>query len=173
MLTLSILRHAKSDWGDPTLRDIDRPLNMRGKSQAKRMGAYLSENMIAPDLIICSNAKRARQTLKQMMKNWKSDAETIVDGRLYLASPSTITSLLEEVGKKHAHIMIIGHNPGLHMLAGRLANAGNKDALQTLAEKYPTCAFCAIRSEAGKWRKFDKCAGELIYFATPKILALP
>ncbi len=171
MLTLSIVRHAKSSWGDASLRDIDRPLNERGKRQAQRLGSWLEDNAIAPDLIICSAAKRARQTLKKLQGNWQSDAELIVENRLYLASPSTIISLLADHGDAHAHIMIIGHNPGLHMLAHMLANTGDKEDLALLGEKYPTGTFTSISSKATKWKKIGKSSGKLIYLATPKQLA--
>jgi len=171
MLTLSILRHAKSSWGDASLRDIDRPLNERGKRQAQRLGSWLEENAIAPDLIICSTAKRARQTLKKVQGNRQSDAELIVENRLYLASPSTIISLLADNGADRSHIMIIGHNPGLHMLAHMLANTGDKDDLALLGEKYPTGTFCSLGLKTDSWKKIGKSTGKLIYLATPKQLA--
>ena len=171
MLTLSIVRHAKSSWGDPSLRDIERPLNDRGRSQALNLGVFLAENMIDPDLIICSSAKRARQTLKYLQKNWNSDAEVIEENQLYLASVNTIIKLLDELGEKASHIMIIGHNPGLHMLAEQLASNGNEDDLALLQEKYPTGTLCMIKSSADKWKKIGKAAGKLVYLATPKQLA--
>ena len=171
MLTLSIVRHAKSSWGDASLHDIDRPLNERGKRQAQRLGSWLEEKAIEPELIICSAAKRARQTLKKMSLNWQADPELIVEDRLYLASPGTIISLLAEHGRARSHIMIIGHNPGLHMLAHGLASKGDEDDLALLREKYPTGTFCSINSKADKWKKIGKSSGKLIYLATPKQLA--
>ena len=171
MLTLSIVRHAKSSWGDPELRDIERPLNSRGKSQALNLGIFLAENMIDPDLVICSPATRARQTLKYLQKNWNSNAEVIIEKELYLASVMTMVRLLGETGQKHNHIMIIGHNPGLHMLADKLATNGEEDDLSLLHEKYPTGTLCVIGSQADKWKKIGKAAGKLIYLATPKQLA--
>lgn len=171
MLTLSIVRHAKSSWGTPSLRDIDRPLNTRGKSQAQKLGTFLSDHELLPDLIICSSAKRARQTLKHLKKKWTTDAEIIVEDQLYLASPGTITTLLEELGNQHDHIMIIGHNPGLHMLAMRLAHHGKADDLDVLMEKYPTATLSVIQSDANKWEDIESGSGELKHFITPKNLA--
>jgi phosphohistidine phosphatase len=170
MLTLTIIRHAKSSWGDPLLRDIDRPLNLRGKSQAQRMGTYLTKKLIKPDIILCSTAKRARQTLKHLKKNWHTQARILKESQLYLASLSTITMLLEEFGAGHSHIMIIGHNPGLHMLANRLADKGPVDSMRLLTEKYPTSTVCVIRSDADNWKEIENARGELLLFATPKIL---
>ncbi len=171
MLTLSIVRHAKSSWGEASLRDIDRPLNERGKKQALRLGSWLEDRAIAPDLILCSAAKRARQTLKKTQENWQTKADLLIENRLYLASPNTIIALLAEHGEKHAHIMIIGHNPGLHMLAHALANTGEKDDLGLLSEKYPTGTFCSLSLKTDRWKKIGKSSGKLIYLATPKQLA--
>ncbi len=172
MLTLTMLRHAKSSWGDPLLRDKDRPLNARGKTQARQIGSHLTQQGITPDLIICSTAKRARQTLKQVSKNWQTDAETIFEDRLYLASTGTIISLLASIGTNASHIMIIGHNPGFHKLAYTLAKTGNKDDLATLGERYPTATLCVIKSKAIEWQHIDDGTGELVLFTSPKSLNL-
>lgn len=171
MLTLTIVRHAKSSWGDPGLRDIKRTLNERGKAQAQRLGTDLEGKQLSPDLIICSSANRARQTLEQMQKNWQSDAELIVESRLYLASPNAIMELLNEHGQNHSHIMIIGHNPGLHMLAHGLAREGDEQGLAILQQKYPTGTICIIRSKTDEWKNIGNGTGKLIYLATPKQLA--
>lgn len=171
MLTLTIVRHAKSSWGDPGLRDIERTLNERGKAQAQRLGTDLEGKQLSPDLIICSSANRARQTLEQMQKNWQTDAELIVESRLYLASPNAIMELLNEHGQDHSHIMIIGHNPGLHMLAHGLAREGDEQGLAMLREKYPTGTLCIVRSKTDKWKNIGNGTGKLIYLATPKQLA--
>ncbi len=172
MLTLTMLRHAKSSWGDPLLRDKDRPLNARGKSQTKQMGEHLSQQNIDPDLIICSSAKRARQTLKQVSKNWQTDARIVLEDRLYLASTSSILSLFEEYGNSANHIMIIGHNPGFHTLASSLAASGDAHDIATLSQRYPTGTLCVIKSNAVQWQNIDSEAGELVIFTTPKSLKL-
>ena len=62
MKVLLLMRHAKSSWGDPTIKDHDRPLNNRGKKDAPRMGKLLKENNLIPDIILSSTAKRAEMT---------------------------------------------------------------------------------------------------------------
>ncbi len=163
-----MIRHAKSSWDDPSQRDIDRPLNARGKKQSRQLGTFMEEQQIAPDRILCSPAKRARQTLKQIGKNWQCDAETVIENRLYLASVNTIRSLLEEYGKAHPHLLIIGHNPGLHMLAQKLAIRGTETDLDLLREKYPTATLCTIRVKTDCWKKIGKAGSKLIYLATPR-----
>ena len=153
------------------MSDKDRPLNARGKTQAQQMGSYLSQQQIEPELIICSSARRARQTLKKALKSWQSKAEIIFEDRLYLASTGTILSLLEELGKNASHLMIIGHNPGFHTLASGLATKGQGDDLLTLSQRYPTGTLCVIKSEADKWETLDQHAAKLDMFVTPKSLA--
>ena len=60
MLTLSLLRHAKSSWKNPTLADHDRPLATRGETDAPVMGKAMADRGIDPDLVLCSSARRAR-----------------------------------------------------------------------------------------------------------------
>ena len=62
MKLLTLLRHAKSDWGDPGLADFDRPLNERGRSDAPRMGKWMAVSGFVPDTVLCSTAVRTRET---------------------------------------------------------------------------------------------------------------
>ena len=64
MKTLYIIRHAKSDWNNPGLRDFERPLNKRGLRDAPFMGKKLVDLNVAPELIVCSPANRTTETVK-------------------------------------------------------------------------------------------------------------
>src|SRR5436309_2529349 len=68
MKSLYLLRHAKSSWKDPGLDDHDRPLNKRGRQAAKIMATYLRRSEITPDVVICSTATRAKETLDPIVK---------------------------------------------------------------------------------------------------------
>src|SRR5262249_52313556 len=96
MLSLLLLRHAKSSWDDPALADFDGPLASRGEEAARRMGAYMAAQELAPDLIMCSTAERARQTLEIVLERLGADLPTRFADALYLATP---TALLACVGK--------------------------------------------------------------------------
>ena len=63
---LLLLRHAKSDWGDPDLADIDRPLAPRGRRAAAVVGAYLREHALVPDLVVTSPSARTRETIERL-----------------------------------------------------------------------------------------------------------
>ena len=77
MLTLSLLRHAKSSWKEPALPDHDRPLNTRGKAEAPVMGKEIAKHGLEPDLVLCSTARRTRDTLKLVLPELKSEMASI------------------------------------------------------------------------------------------------
>ena len=77
MKTLHVLRHAKSDWGDSSLRDFDRPLNERGWKAAKSMGRVMRERGIAPDLVLVSPAARTTETLARVEEGFGGKFESL------------------------------------------------------------------------------------------------
>jgi phosphohistidine phosphatase len=113
MKTLLVLRHAKSSWNDPALDDHERPLNKRGRRDAPRMGELLREHGLIPDVVISSDAVRARLTAEAVAGAAGYAGAIVLDPRLYLAGPADILSLLQRVRGKAETVMIVGHNPGL------------------------------------------------------------
>jgi phosphohistidine phosphatase len=122
--TLYLLRHAKSDWDDPALADIDRPLAPRGRKAARAMARYLKNSGIRPELILCSPARRARQTLELLTEAWPVFPNVSFAPWLYAASASKLLAKLRELPHEAASVMLIGHNPGLEDLATTLAGTG-------------------------------------------------
>lgn len=122
MVRLILLRHAKSDWTDEGLLDKDRPLNPRGKKAAPEMGRWIAKHQLLPDRILCSTATRTRETLERMQECWSDSPEVHFVDRLYLASPKTILeeAMAHAAGAKS--LLIIGHNPGMEMLATQLSD---------------------------------------------------
>jgi len=170
MLTLSLLRHAKSSRSYDRLKDIDRPLNGRGERDAPRMGAFLARQRLVPDLILCSPAVRTRQTLDLVLPRLKASPEIVYVDVLYPGSPPAMLKRLRQVAGKVPHVMIIGHNPGLQALALSLAAKGDATALEALAEKLPTAGLAVIELDAPSWAKAKPGAGRLRLFMGPKRL---
>jgi phosphohistidine phosphatase len=170
MLTLSLLRHAKSSWDNPGAKDFDRPLAKRGEDAAPRMGAFMAQNGIAPDVILCSPAVRTRQTLDLMLPQLKSTPTVEYEDAFYLAAPSALLARVRKIGAKVHHVMIVGHDPGMHGLATELSGTGDADALQALASKFPTAGLAVIRFKARDWAKIGPGKGHLEVFMTPKML---
>jgi phosphohistidine phosphatase len=170
MLTLSLLRHAKSSWADARLTDVERPLNDRGEKAAPRMGAFMARNGLAPQLILCSSAVRARQTLDLVLPFLKGKPEVAYEEALYLASPATMLKRLHKVSAKVHHTMIVGHDPGLHMLALQLAGTGTETEMTALTQKFPTAGLAVIEFEVRTWSRVKPDGGRLALFTAPKRL---
>jgi phosphohistidine phosphatase len=168
MLTLSLLRHAKSSWADPRRKDFDRPLNDRGEKAAPGMGAFMARRGIAPDLILCSPAVRARQTLDLVLPHLKGRPEVAYEEPLYLAAPATMLKRIRQLPPEVRHVMIVGHDPGMHVLAQELAGKGEDGDLEALADKFPTGALAVIEFDATGWQEVERRAGRLALFMSPK-----
>ncbi|MGE0629507.1 MAG: histidine phosphatase family protein [Hyphomicrobiaceae bacterium] len=169
MRTLVLFRHAKSSWGDPGLTDHERPLTKRGTRDAARMGEFLAEAGLVPDLILCSGAVRARATLALALPAFAGAVgEVVHDDTLYLAEPAQILKRLANVEGSRNPVMIVGHNPGLHALALALVHAGEPRALSQLAQNFPTAGLAVIDFEMAGWSDVSPAAGTLRLFVSPK-----
>lgn len=168
MLTLSLLRHAKSDWDVPGTDDFERPLAERGVKAAPQMGAYLAGNQLRPDLIICSAAVRTRATLELVLPFFEPAPPALVyEESLYLASASQLLNRLRSVSTRWTKVMMIGHNPGFHELALSLCRDGDPDLMAALAHKFPTAGLAVIDFDKTSWAKIAPHTGHLTHFATP------
>ena len=174
MRRLLLLRHAKSSWDNGDLDDISRPLAPRGRRAAPLIGRHISAKGIVPDLVLCSTAERARQTLELVAAEWERGevgrAKVEMHSSLYLASLRELLAAVKRLSDDIASVMIIGHNPGMAAFAGRLAADGDSKAMKTLASKYPTAALAVIDVDAGSWKDMALGEGRLKAFVRPKDL---
>ncbi len=122
MKTLILLRHAKSSWKDPGIKDRDRPLNKRGKRDAPFMGRRLASRALPVDLILTSPAKRARQTAGYVARELGyPEEEILLVERLYAADGDDLLAVLNDVEDQVQCLMLVGHNPEFTLLASQLA----------------------------------------------------
>jgi phosphohistidine phosphatase len=170
MLTLSLLRHAKSSWDNPGAKDFDRPLAKRGETAAPRMGAFMGKHGIAPELILCSPAVRARQTLDLVLPHLAGTPTVEYEEAFYLAAPTVLLGRVRKIGAKVHHVMIVGHDPGMQELAMGLSGTGDAETLAALAHKFPTAGLAVIRFKAREWSKIGPAKGHLELLMTPKAL---
>ncbi len=171
MKTVSLFRHAKSDWKDsPSIADFDRPLSDRGLKAAPKMGEAMRERGLHPDLVLCSTSVRTRQTwaLAAPMA-FDIQPEVRFEQGLYHATSSQLIERLRELDDDLGHVMIVGHNPGLQALALALCRPGD-DELAALREKLPTAALAILTFDDERWQDLQPRAGDLILFLTPKQL---
>jgi phosphohistidine phosphatase len=164
MKTLHLLRHAKSSWKDPGLDDHDRPLSKRGRETARAIATYLRRAKIAPDLVICSTAVRARQTLDPIAKAIKPP-KVILEREIYEVAQEKTWKLPESADC----VLLIGHNPGLHDLALALANADSGELVPPRGGKFPTGAMASFRFD-GAWKAVQPHSAVLYSYMTPKAM---
>ena len=171
MPRLTLLRHAKSSWDVPDLSDHERQLTKRGTKAAKRIARYITENDLIPDLILCSDAIRTRATLALILACFDRPApHTIVTEELYLAAPDDILRIIKRETGDARHVMVIGHNPGLHALALSLPGTGPVEALTQLAMKFPTAALAHISFDISDWAAVGPATGTLEHYVMPRSL---
>ncbi len=160
---LSILRHAKSDWDNPDLRDHDRPLNRRGSKNAPELGILLRAEGLVPDRIIASSAQRAQQTAKLVMQSMNAGKELLqTDPDLYLASPSDLLAAAANCNDAAEHLMLVAHNPGMTQLIN--------DISDVTLDNLPTCGVFCIELPIQQWQDIaDSPQGKLRWHHYPKM----
>jgi len=167
MKTLSLLRHAKSGWDDPSLSDFARPLNARGRGAARAMGRELRALGLGWDCVLASPAARVTETIDGLAESYGPLAP-VYDERIYLAPLDTLLELVRATDDAHATLLIVGHNPGMERLALLLSRGG---ALHDeLALKYPTGALAEIAFPVDHWRDVAESGGTLARFLRPRDL---
>jgi phosphohistidine phosphatase len=170
MLTLSLLRHAKSSWKNPTLPDRERPLATRGVADAPVMGRAMAERGIDPELILCSSARRTVDTLALVLPELKVEPKVVYEDSLYHPSPAEMLQMLRTIQPGANRVMIVGHNPEIQAFALDLIGSGPKHVRDRLTEKFPTAGLAVINFTAGLWSSIDVNSGSLNLFLTPKEL---
>jgi phosphohistidine phosphatase len=160
---IHVFRHAKSSWADPDQGDRDRPLAARGKRAARAMAKHMREAEVAPALILCSPAKRARQTL-ELIAPALGTPEVLIEEGLYGAPAEDLLERLRYLPDSVPSVMIIGHNPGLQDLAGLLLRDAGKRT--TLPEDFPTAALVTLAIEQ-TWSELDRATADLVAYADP------
>jgi len=169
MKRISLLRHAKSSRDDPALDDFERPLSERGRGAGPEIGAAMAENRIEPDIVLCSSARRTRQTLDLIAGRLGRPHETRILDALYMAGAPEILSHINALPGAFGHVLVIGHNPGLEALAAGLADPQRSDepALRRLRKKFPTGALACFEFDAANWTCVAEGEGRLVCFVTP------
>ena len=168
MRRLMLLRHAKSAHPAGG-SDIDRPLAPRGREAAPRIGAYLRDEGLFPDLVLVSSARRTRETW-DLVRPALGDVAARLEPRIYEAPADRLLAVVREVEPDVRALLMIGHNPGFADLARWLVGDGDRHASTRLSRKYPTAGLAVIDFPVDSWARVDGRAGRLDRFVTPKTL---
>lgn len=160
MKTLILMRHAKSSWKHPELKDHERGLNKRGKKEAPQMGTLLKDNELVPQRILTSTAERSRMTAQAVVEAMHYTGDVSYLDALYMAEPEIYLELLSLMPDDVERILVIGHNPGLE---------GLLQILSGRVESLPTSAVAYLSLPIRSWKEVrdHEEAGELVALWTP------
>lgn len=163
MKTVFFIRHAKSSWDDAGLRDIDRPLNKRGRHDAPVMAKLLREKGIKPDRIVSSPAKRALSTAEVFAAEMGLE-DIYVEPRIYESMPEDVLRVVQQLDDHLEVVFIFGHNPTIYTLASSFSDMD--------LDNVPTCGIVEVQAAVNSWADFNVRTGRMIHFFFPKQLKL-
>lgn len=167
--SLLLLRHAKSSWDDPSLRDHDRPLSPRGKRATLALRNHLESIAPSIHLVLCSTARRTVETWEGIAPAFVAAPEVVFDIDLYGASAHRLLAAVRDVPDTVAGLLVIAHNPGIEDLAGELTGTGDPETRSRLHERYPTGGLATLMV-TGSWGALDWGDAELVDFVLPRDL---
>lgn len=162
-----LLRHAKSAWpaGVP---DHERPLAGKGRRNAKAAGEWLRHEGPVVDLVLCSDAVRARHTWEIASSTLPKRPSCTVVPDLYGADPDEVLALLQGCPGKAGTVLVVGHEPTMSgttlLLAGRRSD---RSALQRVRTKFPTSGISVLRFD-GDWSGLKAGQAVLETFSVPR-----
>jgi phosphohistidine phosphatase len=163
MLTLLLLRHAKSDRDAADGEDFDRPLAQRGQKAAALIGRFLRRIDLVPGEVLTSAAVRARTTVALAVEAGAWECPVRESRRLYEADPQGVLDEIRRLGSSAATLLVAGHEPTWSALLALLAGGGTF--------RLPTAALAAVELEADSWADLKPGAGRVAWLVNPKLLA--
>jgi phosphohistidine phosphatase len=169
MSELYLLRHAKAVSKDSDFRDIDRPLDERGRDGARAIAQWLARNKVRPGLVLCSPAARTRETLDLVAGAFGPPPDIRYESGLYLADADRLLARLRDVPEQVQCAMLVGHNPGIHELAQSLCDVTGGPLAGRLAANLPTAGLAQYRIEV-EWSGLRRRGARLIALVSPKDL---
>ena len=169
MFRLLLLRHSKA-LAQAEGGDAERALNQRGRDDALRIGRYLRDEKLFPDLALTSRARRAQETLELALSGLGRMVAVTKKNRLYLAEPRTLLSIVRTTPADTRTLLLVGHNPGLAAFANQLSGSGDAEARVAVASSFPTTALAEIDFDLPGWDEVAFGTGTLERLVTPALL---
>ncbi len=168
MKQLILLRHFKSSWAEPGLADRDRALAPRGQRDAIAMAETMVARDLTPGRILCSPARRTRETLALLEAHNRCGCPIDFLEDLYSGPELDYRRIIADKGGDADRLMVIGHNPKIHVTAVELIGSGRQADLEHLEAKYPTGALAVIEFDAASWHGITEDSGKLTAFIRPR-----
>jgi phosphohistidine phosphatase len=166
MNALHLLRHAKSRSKED-VDDHERSLSRRGRETARGIGRHLPRLLGVLDLVLCSSARRTRETLELALAEVSPWPRCLIEDELYLADREHLLKRLRRLDARDANVLLIGHNPGVHELAVALADRDSSDFAALASGKYPTAAYARFAVPAD-WSILGNSLHQLMLYRTPE-----
>ena len=166
MRRLLLLRHANAA-AIAGGGDHGRPLALRGRQNAPRLGAWLAERGDLPDLALVSDARRARETFELVAACFSETVSVRLEPRIYDALPGALLKLAQGAPASVRTLLLVGHNPGMAELALSLTGHGDRYAFSRMRAKFPPAGLAILDFDADAWTDSASGAGRLDCFITP------
>jgi len=170
MLKLFLMRHAKAAQARAGQMDYDRPLTARGEAAAAAVGRAMAERGYLPDMVICSAARRTRETLAGVLPDLAQNCRIDLKSSLYPLGD--YLPEIRQVPDDVHRLLLVGHNPAVHDLALTLAGTGERDLLVRLAQGYPTGVLAVISFAATHWADISPDSGQIDDLLVPADLGV-
>ena len=168
MKTLAVMRHAKAGRIAPGLGDAERSLTPCGVESAPSMGRAMCALGVKPNLVMCSQARRARETWELVAPELDAAPQVQILSGLYLATPAVLLSAVQGVEAVASSVLLVGHNPGLGSLAAALSGPdSDPGAVRSLAGNLPPAGLAILSFDVASWRDIGQGKGRLIHFLRP------
>lgn len=164
-LRLLLVRHAKAVAAGHGVHDRDRPLSDRGRHDARALGRHLAGEGLQADLVLCSDAARARETMELIVDGWEQMPQVRVLPELYDQIDSDYFELIRDEAKLSV-VMVVAHNPAIHATALALADASSGRGRE-MRRHFPTAATTVLDFDAAGWPAIGLGTGRVAAFLTP------
>lgn len=162
MKELVLIRHAKSDWGNESLKDIDRHLNERGYEDAYLLSKWYEKNKTMPDLILASTATRALNTALIFARALKFNMTNfIIEENIYESTAAKLLLIIKKQDDSKRSIMLFGHNPGITNLCNELCK-------ERYFDNIPTCGIVSLNFETNSWKTISEDNSKINFQQFPK-----
>jgi phosphohistidine phosphatase len=161
---LLVMRHAKSSWDNAHAADHERTLNAQGRDAAPKMARWMSAHHWLPERIVCSNATRTMETAELLLSTWGVPIEIDFTRELYLAPAEKYLEVASQFTDDIQRAMLIGHNPGVSILAGKVSEE---------IDNMPTASLAIFRLTVNRWCELGRLGTSglrLVTFQAPKRL---
>ena len=161
MKTLILFRHGKSDWGDASLPDHERPLSRRGLKASRAMGRFLKRAGQLPDAAVTSSAVRARASLDGAFESGGWRCPVRGSEALYESTPFKVLDEVRAEPDTTESLLVVGHEPTWSQLTCFLLGGGAFDV--------PTGCMIRIDFDVTTWKEVEPGGGKLVWFVPPRL----